>query len=541
MKRKLLMLTALALCLALLCGCTTIATSEWMQNLFPVGDEAVAAQQTGSVNGSEDKQEVKQVVTETYTALESFGLAYQPDYGLQPYNCQSLNNRIIFSFLYEPLFAVTSSYEAEPILAESYFVTDDGRTTTVKLRSGVTFHDGSALTAADAAYSIESAAGSEYYGSRLRFITSAEAQDDLTLVLSTSEAYECLPLLLDIPIIKSGTKDEVSPPGTGPYEFAETKLTRCENWWRDTAPLVDFDEIALTVSSTAADVRDNFEYQKVNMVLTDPNSSAFAGFHNDYELWDARLPIMQYIGYNITSKVFSNYGLRSAITYAIDRDHLATDIMGGFAQPAVLPASPQAPFYDGKLANTYGYNLTKFSQQLESASVEDMDNDGTLDLYVPSLGYAVSVAGTMIVCSSSYQRVEAATEVVNALNALGFKITLKTLELSEFRQALQTGNFDLYYGEIRLSNNFDLTPFFSASGSMCYGGLDDSVMLNLCTQALANNGNSYNLYKRLCERGYITPVLFKNLAVYTTRGSIAHPTDYIDWFLIPPADETAEG
>ena len=186
MKRKLLILTALALCLALLCGCTTIATSEWMQTLFPVGDEAVAAQQTGSVDGSENKQEVKQVVTETFTALDSFGLAYQPDYGLQPYNCQSLNNRIIFSFLYEPLFAVTNSYEAEPVLAENYFVTDDGRTTTVKLRSGVTFHDGSPLTAADAAYSIESAAGSEYYGSRLRFIVSATAQDDLTLVLSTS-------------------------------------------------------------------------------------------------------------------------------------------------------------------------------------------------------------------------------------------------------------------------------------------------------------------------------------------------------------------
>ena len=244
MKRKLLMLTALALCLALLCGCTTIATSEWMQNLFPVGDEAVAAQQTGSVNGSEDKQEVKQVVTETYTALESFGLAYQPDYGLQPYNCQSLNNRIIFSFLYEPLFAVTSSYEAEPILAESYFVTDDGRTTTVKLRSGVTFHDGSALTAADAAYSIESAAGSEYYGSRLRFITSAEAQDDLTLVLSTSEAYECLPLLLDIPVIKDGSRDEAVPLGSGPYVMdGDTRLVRNTNWWQTAAPIVDFAEV----------------------------------------------------------------------------------------------------------------------------------------------------------------------------------------------------------------------------------------------------------------------------------------------------------
>ena len=47
MKRNLLILTALALCLAPLCSCTTIATSEWMQTLFRVGDEAVAAQQTG--------------------------------------------------------------------------------------------------------------------------------------------------------------------------------------------------------------------------------------------------------------------------------------------------------------------------------------------------------------------------------------------------------------------------------------------------------------------------------------------------------------
>ena len=132
MKRKLMACTALVLCLALLCGCTSIATSEWMQDLFPVGDEAVAAQQTGSVDGSDKQQEVKQVVTETYTALESFGLAYQPDYGLQPYNCQSLNNRIIFSFLYEPLFAVTDGYEAEPILAERYLVTDEGKTGNAK-------------------------------------------------------------------------------------------------------------------------------------------------------------------------------------------------------------------------------------------------------------------------------------------------------------------------------------------------------------------------------------------------------------------------
>ena len=542
MKRKICLLLALAMLLSALAGCSGGKLDfSWFTSKF-TGESAEETTSEETTAQEDTEPETTAVVTEVFSEASSFGLAYQKSYGVHPYNCESLNNRCILSFLYEPLFAVHSgTFEVAPVLAEGYEVSDDGLTTTVKLRRGASFSDGSMLTAADVVYSLSASRGTVYYGSRLRRVTSIAAQDDNTVVLTTDTAYECLPLLLDIPIIKDGTKDDELPLGTGPYVMQDdTRLVRSANWWQKTAPIVDFDEIKLTLVETTAEVRDNFEYENVNMVLTDPNSAAFAGFHNDYELWDETSPIMQYVGYNITSKVFSNYGLRSAITYAIDREHIATDIMGGFAQAAVLPTVPQAPFYDVKLANTYSYNLEKFSQQLESASVEDMDHDGTLDLYVSSLGYAVSVSGTMIVCSSSYQRVEAATEIVNTLNSLGFKLTLKTMELSEYRQALQSGNFDLYYGEIRLSNNFDLSPFFSPSGSMCYGGLDDSVMLNLCNQALANNGNSYNLYKRLCERGYITPVLFKNLAVYTTRGSIAHPTDYVDWFLIPPDSESQD-
>lgn len=540
MKKRLALLLALSLCLSLLSGCAGSVDLSWFTSQFTGESAEAAPEESAEAESSEEKQEATAVVTEVLSDLSSFGLAYQKSYGMHPYNCESLNNRCILSFLYEPLFVVTSgTFEAVPVLASSYDVSDDGLTTTVHLRRSITFCDGSPLTAQDVVYSLEASRDTVYYGSRLRHVTNIAAGNDTTVTLTTDTAYECLPLLLDIPIIKDGSSADAVPPGTGPYMYeSDERLVRNIGWWQDTAPIVDFPEISLTLVETTAEVRDHFEYENVNMVLTDPNSAAFAGFHNDYELWDEYSSIMQYIGYNINSKVFSNYGLRSAITYAIDREHIATDIMGGFAQAAVLPCVPQAPFYDVKLANTYSYSLTSFQKQLESASVEDMDHDGTLDLYVSSLGYAVPVSGTMIVCSSSYQRVEAATEIVNTLNALGFKLTLKSMELSEFRQALQNGSFDLYYGEIRLSNNFDLSPFFSVYGSVCYGGLDDSVMLNLCNQALANNGNSYNLYKRLCERGYITPVLFKNLAVYTTRGSIAHPTDYVDWFLTPPESAT---
>lgn len=531
MKRKLLALTALILALALLCGCSSVNAGELMKQLFPAKDESVASQQTGDISSISNEPEGTAVVTETYTQIESFGLAYQPDYGLQPYNCQSLNNRIIFSFLYEPLFAVTGDYEAVPILAEGYTVTDDGKTTTITLRTGVTFHDGSAMTAQDAAYSISSAAGSDYYGSRLRFITATDTPDDRTLVITTSESYECLPLLLDIPVIKSGTAEQPVPPGTGPYQFAQTKLTRYTGWWQEAAPLVDFDEIALTEASTSADVRDNFEYQKVNMVLTDPNSSAFAGFHNDYELWNADTTIMQYIGYNMNSTVFSNYGLRGAITYAIDRETLVEQVFGGFAAASTLPCAPNSRYYDVKLANSFAYDPGAYYDQLASASVEDATGDGILDLYVPSKGYSVPVEGTMIVCSSSYIRVQAANEVARMLNSLGFNITVKSMEYSEYKQALLLGNFDLYYGEVRLSPNFDLSPFFGATGTLNYGSLSDSTMMNLCSMALVNSGNTYSLYKRVCERGYLTPILFKSYALYTTRGAVTEPTHYIDWFL----------
>ena len=55
-----------------------------------------------------------------------------------------------------------------------------------------------------------------------------------------------------------------------------------------------------------------------------------------------------------------------------------------------------------------------------------------------------------------------------------------------------------------------------------------------------NSGNTYDLYKRLCDRGYITPVLFKNYAVFTTRGAVQNPVEYLDWFLPAPTAEESQ-
>lgn len=87
------------------------------------------------------------LATESSNELTEYGLAYQAEYGLDPYDCLSLNNRVILSFLYESLFVVNSRYAAEPVLATGYDVSGDGLSTTVYLRRGVLFHDGREMTA----------------------------------------------------------------------------------------------------------------------------------------------------------------------------------------------------------------------------------------------------------------------------------------------------------------------------------------------------------------------------------------------------------
>lgn len=49
----------------------------------------------------------------------------------------------------EPLFGLDSDYEPQPVLAKDYEVSDDGLTYTIKLREGVTFHNGKELGSED--------------------------------------------------------------------------------------------------------------------------------------------------------------------------------------------------------------------------------------------------------------------------------------------------------------------------------------------------------------------------------------------------------
>ena len=506
---------ALAAALTLLAGCAAPAAES---PEVPEGEPAAA---------EEAAPEPK--------ALKPFGLAWEPDAGLNPYSCMILSNRTALSLLYEPLFTVDAAFEAAPYLCESLTSSGDGRTHTLTIRQGVTFSDGTALTAADVVASINAARSGAYYGSRLNMITSVTAASDTAVTVTTDSACGTLASLLNIYVVKSGTAGDAAPVGTGPYRFDGEQLVPTD-WWRDETPVVDEASIALVAVETAADIRDQFEYGNVTVACTDPNAGAQLTYHTDYELWNSNTTILQYVGFNLSSPVFAYASLRQAVSRALDRESIVSGTAGGFGAAAALPVSPYSSRYDADLAAGAGYDLNAFQEILAASDVADhTGGDGILEVYTEDGTQALTAR--MIVSDASEQRVAAANAVAAALNAQGFSISVEALEYADYTAALQNGSFDLYYGEVRLSPDFDLSVFFGENATLGYGGIADSALALLCAQARENEGNAYNLYERVLERAALCPVLFKTYAVYSQRGRVTGLTPCLDGVFLQPIPE----
>lgn len=492
MKRFLALLLALALGLTL-CACTQ--------------DDAPAS------SGTETPSDRTEPTEPLATKGDGFGLSYLPEFGLNPFTCNSTVNRAVFSLLYEGLFVVSNQFRAEPLLCESFAVSEDGRTYTYTLLSDVRFSDGSAVTAEDAVASITAARSSMLYSGRLAHVTSVYALDTLRFAVTLNAAYENFSLMLDVPIVKVGTVEADSPIGTGPYALEGAQLRRNANWWQEREPAAKVDVIPLSTVQTPNELRDNFEFGSTDLVYCDPNAAAAVGYRCDYEVWEVPTTVLHYLGFNLESGPFASEALRTAVTYMLDRESIANSFYGGFAIPTVLPCSPDSDLYDAQLAAKYAYDLSRFTAAANNSGAVTSEDS----------------PGVFLVCSEDLTRVAVAEALIETFRECGVYLKLKSVSAKAFRSALYSGGYDVYLGEVRLTANFDLTEFFSSDGDMNYGGISDSALTQLCSAALENSGNYPELCTKILESAPICPVVFKSYAIYVTRGKLSSITPAVDY------------
>ena len=125
------------------------------------------------------------------------GLAEDPDV-LDPTLARTFVGRIVFAGLCDKLFDIDEKLQMVPQLATGYEWSADSKALTLKIRPGVTFHDGEKLDAAAVKFNIErhkTMAGSNRRG-ELAPVATVDVVDPMTVRLNLSTPFS--PLLAQL-------------------------------------------------------------------------------------------------------------------------------------------------------------------------------------------------------------------------------------------------------------------------------------------------------------------------------------------------------
>jgi peptide/nickel transport system substrate-binding protein len=188
------------------------------------------------------------------------GLAEDPDV-LDPSLARSFVGRIVFSGLCDKLLDIDDKLAIVPQLATSYEWSTDSKALTMKLRPGVTFHDGEKFDAAAVKFNIErhkNLPGSARRG-ELAPVASVDVIDAATVRLNLSAPFS--PLLAQLAdragmmvspkaAQAAGDKFGTRPVCSGPFKFTERiaqdriVLERYPQYWNKDA--IHFDKVIYT-------------------------------------------------------------------------------------------------------------------------------------------------------------------------------------------------------------------------------------------------------------------------------------------------------
>jgi peptide/nickel transport system substrate-binding protein len=292
----------------------------------------------------------------------------------------------VFQQVMESLFAVTpDGKDVEPWLAESYELSDDQLTWTIKLRQGVLFHNGQEMTSADVKFSIDEASavkgGWEWINAA---IESVEAPDPYTVVIKTK--YPWSPMLADLALFNNGiipkdyageTKEQFyeHPIGTGPFVWdhwtkgSDLKLVKNDSYWQEGKPYLD----SVTWTVVGDDNTRILQLKGGQIQINEfPPFSSIADLQATEGIVMTLFPSTRtdYLIMNENVKPLDDVHVRRAISLAIDRQAMVDSILFGNGEPANSFMPPQVPYYD---PNSPGlqFDLDAAKQEMAQSSVPD--------------------------------------------------------------------------------------------------------------------------------------------------------------------------
>ena len=432
------------------------------------------------------------------TLISDFTLPCLTGQTLDPVVCIDGVQQTVGALLYEPLFTLDNAFCAQNVLCQSVSYDAETLTYTLTLRAGAIFSDGSPLTAADVLATYRRAAESERYGARFANVASMKAQDERTLVLTLTQTNVYFTALLDVPVVKSGTENELVPLGTGPYVYTGggdgAALTVNACWWRGAElPLKRIELAAVKDNDTALSL---FASRSVHFLCLDPTGTGARTVGGTVELQDVPTTTMQYLGFNTSRSLLSDAAVRRAMSGVIDRSVLVSSLLSGHGTAAQFPIPPQSACYPS--ACEYRTSSADYAAALKAAGASEA-RPRSLTLLVNE--------------ENSFRRAVAAS-LCAQLSTEALTVTVREVPWEDYLAALQSGSFDLYLGEVRLTADCDAGALLDVGGTLNYGGFVSERLSALSDELLLNGDGSAAAYAEgFVEETPFAPLLFKSRSV----------------------------
>ncbi|GGB16212.1 ABC transporter substrate-binding protein [Allosediminivita pacifica] len=304
---------------------------------------------------------------------------------------------VLYANVFEGLTRFTETGAVVPGLAESWDISEDGLTYTFHLQEGVTFHDGTEMTADDVKFTLDRARGEDSQNAQkglFAAIDNVEVIDPRTVEVTLSQPEGTFLFNMawgDAVIVSEDSIDDIkqTPIGTGPFQFSEwvqgdrIELTQYADYWGAKPALTEatFRFISDPTAAFAAMMAQDID--------------AFAGFPAPENLplfeADPRFQVLvgstegeTILAMNNAEPPFDNPQVREAVAHAIDRQQIIDGAMFGLGTPIGTHFAPHNPAYVD-LIDRSNYDPELSRQLLEDAGMAD---GFTTTLKLPPPSYA---------------------------------------------------------------------------------------------------------------------------------------------------------
>lgn len=456
---------SLVLAMGLMAGCgsggdtTTAAATE--------GEGTTLAESGGSL----EETEAAEGTVDTLLV----GTSVEPS-TLDPHILSNVSTRFVLQNIYRGLVGYNLDGEIQCEVADSYEISEDNLTYTFTLKEGITFHDGTPVTAEDVKYSFDRIMAEDSTATYKSYFTDAgttvNVVDDQTVEFVLAEP--CAPFLeyLTLPEsaiiskawMEAGNDIATSAMGCGPYQFVswdrglQIDVEGYDGYYKEGLPKTKNVSFIFYLDETT---RNNALLSGEVDLIDYVNATSVTQFESNSDVTVySRQGSFMCLEFNCEEgSPFADYRVRQAVAYAVDRQAVIDTAFNGRGEVLYgFPTIAGQQGYNGEFDNYFSHDIEKAKELLAEA------------------GYADGFSCNILATSDYSFHEQTALVVQSSLAEIGIEVTADLPDWATRIERSNTGDYDMivcgtigkildmdwatvYYqsGEVRM----DASPYFA--------------------------------------------------------------------------------